>query len=64
MITLDVKYFSESDYAEAQEFIKKLREMFPVFFHEESCNKINTVQLSSNDIKPPYQLEMTKYKEE
>lgn len=23
MITLDVKYYSESDYAEAQEFIKK-----------------------------------------
>ena len=49
MITLDVKYFSESDYTEAQEFIKKLREMFPVFFHEESCNKIHTIQLSSND---------------
>ena len=49
MITLDVKYYSESDYAEAQEFIKKLREMFPVFFHENSCNTINTIQLSSTD---------------
>lgn len=51
MITLDVKYFSESDYAEAQEFIKTLREMFPVYFHEDSCNKINTIQLSSNDMR-------------
>ena len=49
MITLDVKYYSESDYTEALKFIKALREWLPVYFHEDSCNKINTIQLSSND---------------
>lgn len=49
MITLDVKYYSEEDYKEAKKFIAALRKWMPIYFHENSCNKINTTQLSSND---------------
>jgi len=44
MITVDVRYFSNQDYEEAKKFRKWLREELPVYFHEDSCNKINLIQ--------------------
>ena len=44
MIKVDIKYFSEQDHKEAIKFKKWLREQLPIYFHEDSCNKINLIQ--------------------
>jgi len=52
MITIDIEYFSEQDHAEAKKLRAWLREQLPVFFHEDSCNKINTTQIDIKEAHP------------
>ena len=50
MITVEVKFFSESDEDEAKKFIKDVKEMpFGQLFNRDSCSEIYRVQIASSD---------------